>query len=532
VRSLGDTALLREAADADEAGTLAEILRRSSEPGVLDVVAGLDSVVVHLDPAVTERELVAEELRRARARTVRRRGRTVVLPTSFEGPDIEEVGEMSGLGAEGVRQALMSASLRVSVLGFTPGFAYLSGLPAPLAAVPRRATPRQSVPAGSVALAGGYAAVYPQSTPGGWQLIGRTDAVLFDPEVVPYAVLRPGDRVRFKPVSADALAPAPPEPGPRLSRRDDGCVFVVESPGTFTTLQDRGRLGFAHLGVPRAGAADPVAYALANALVGNQPGSACLEVTATGPDLRCRRDTYLAVVGWDTAVAIDGRPVKTGRVLPIAPGQRLSVGSAGRALRAYVAVRGGFTGPLVFGSRSADRLVGLGGGPLVAGDELSSREGEGPMADHLRPGSVDAGAGQSRVLRVLPVEDGSWVGGLLGRAFVVEPASDRVGIRVRPVEGDAVPGGGGAVSAGTTVGTVQLPPEGNPVLLLPDHATLGGYRVGAVVISADWGELGRCRPGDTLELAPVGLEEADEARRALRRAVADAVVGSYPLRAG
>jgi KipI family sensor histidine kinase inhibitor len=512
---------------------LAEALRRSPVPGVLDVVAGLDSVLLHLDPAVADRELVTAELRRVRPRPVsRREQRTVVLRTSFDGPDLEEVGALSGLGAEGVRRALASTPLRVSVLGFTPGFAYLSGLPASLAAVPRRPTPRQSVPAGSVALAGGHAAVYPQSTPGGWQLVGRTDAVLFDPEVPPYAVLGPGDRVRFDPVPADDLAPPAPEPGPRPSRRADGCVFVVESPGTFTTLQDQGRFGFAHLGVPRAGAADPVAYALANALVGNQPGSACLEVTATGPDLRCQRDTHLALVGWDATVAIDGHPVQTERVLPIASGQRLSVGATGRALRAYIAARGGFAGPLVFGSRSADRLVGLGGGPLVAGDELGTGEGAGPMADHLRPGSVDAGAGQSRVLRVLPVDDGSSARALFGRVFVVEPASDRIGIRLRPAEGDAVSGGGGAVSAGTTVGTVQVPPEGNPVLLLPDHATLGGYMVGAVVISADWGELGRCRPGDTLELAPVSLEEADEAQRALGRTLADAVVGLYPLGVG
>ncbi len=528
-RPFGDTAVLFAVRAPDAAGRLSEAVRSAGVPGVVDVVGGLESVLVHFDPNRCDADALAPDLVRIRARRAGRSRRTVVLRSCFDGPDLEEVGRLSGLGAEGVRHALCSSALRVSFLGFTPGFAYLSGLPGSLETVPRRASPRQRVPAGSVALAGGHAAVYPQATPGGWQLVGRTDAVLFDPDVSPYAVLRPGDAVRFEAVEPGELTAPSVAPGPPARRAEQG-VFTVHSAGTLTTLQDRGRLGFAHLGVPRAGAADPVSYSLANALLGNLSGSACLEVTAAGPELVCRRETYVAVVGGDVAVTLDRRPVGNGRVVPVAPGQRLQVGQTGRDLRAYVAVRGGFATPAVLGSRSSDRLVGLGGGPLAPGDELAAGEPAGPMADHLRP-EVDASSPDRRVLRVLPFGSG-WSDPLFGPLFSVEPASDRVGIRLRALDHTpvAVPAGPG-VSAGTTTGTVQVPPDGNPVVLGPDHATVGGYPVGGVVISADWAELGRCRPGDRLQLVPVDDGEADVARRALERSRSGAVVGQYPLRA-
>ncbi len=528
-RPFGDTAVVFAVRAPDAAGALAEAVRSAGVPGVVDVVGGLESVLVHFDPDRCDAEGLAHDLVGIRARRTGRNRRTVVLRTCFDGPDLEEVGELSGLGSEGVRRALCSVALRVSFLGFTPGFAYLSGLPGSLATVPRRHSPRQRVPAGSVALAGGHAAVYPQATPGGWQLVGRSDAVLFDPDVPPYAVLRPGDTVRFEAVEPEELAAPSVAPGPPVRRAELG-VFSVHSAGTLTTLQDRGRLGFAYLGVPRAGAADPVSYSLANALLGNLPGSACLEVTAAGPELVCHRETHVAVVGGDVAVTLDRRPVGNGRVVPVAPGQRLQVGQTGRDLRAYVAVRGGFATPAVLGSQSSDRLVGLGGGPLAPGDELAAGEPVGFMADHLRPEAA-AGSPDRRVLRVLPFGSG-WSDQLFGPVFSVEPASDRVGIRLSaldhaPVAGPAGPG----VSAGTTTGTVQVPPDGNPVVLGPDHATVGGYPVGGVVISADWGELGRCRPGDRVELVPVDAGEADAARRALERSRFAAVVGQYPLRA-
>ena len=521
------------------AGALAEAVRSARLDGVIDVVAGLDSVLAIYDPEQVHFDLLAGRLRAITARQADRRDpSTVVIPIAFDGPDLDEVGRISGLGSAGVVQALLEATLEVSILGFTPGFAYLSGLPRRLRDVPRRATPRPSVPTGSLAVAAGHAAVYPQSTPGGWQLLGRTDVALFDPETPPYALLAPGDLVRFRRVEPDQLSPLKDDPVNRGPRQSSGqCVFDVESPGLFTTIQDQGRPGLAHLGVPRAGAADPVSFALANALVGNRPDAGCLEMTVHGPTLHCRRATHVAVLGAGAEVTLDGLAVLTGRVVPVAPGQRLSVGQTGSGLRAYLAVRGGFAGPTILGSRSTDRLVGLGPGPIVAGDQLDGADPTGTMADHLVPGTPGQSplVGPRRVRAVIVRRDDAdrWPEALFGRPLAILEASDRVGLRLQPQDGPPIEVGRREFrSSGTTVGTVQVPPDGNPVVLMADHATLGGYPVAAVVISADLGELGRCRPGDTLELIAVSPDEALRALRALHRAMAEAVVGRYPTTPG
>jgi len=537
VRRFGDAALVVGTRSAEAAGALGAAFRSAGVDGVLDVVDGLESVLVVYEPEAVDFDTLADRLRSVTARPLARRDpQAIVLPTTFDGPDLDEVGRISGLGRDGVRRALLGVTLRVAVLGFTPGFAYLSGLPKSLRRVPRRPKPRPSVPAGSVALAGGHAAVYPQSTPGGWQLLGRTDVALFDPETPPYALLRPGDLVRFRAVEPGELSPPSEGPGPRQPHRArGGYVFEVEFPGLFTTVQDRGRRQLAHLGVPRAGAADPVSFALANALVGNRSDAACLEVTVIGPTLVCRHPTHIAVVGVGVEVALDGMAVGTGRVIPVAPGQRLAVGPTGGDLRAYLAVRGGFTTPAVLGSRSTDRLVGLGFGPLVAGDQLEVGHPTGTMGDHLLPGAPGQAPDGPRRLRAVVVDDASdgWQAGLFDRLFEVDEASDRIGLRLRPRDGAPLATSRAEVrSAGTTVGTVQLPPDGHPVVLMADHATLGGYPVGAVVITADLGELGRCRPGDLIELSAVTPAEAVQALRSLRRALDGAVVGTYPVAAG
>ena len=538
VRRFGDAGLVVSTRSAEAAGALGAAFRSAAVEGVTDVVSGLDSVLVVYEPDLVDFDALAERLRSATARPLARRDPpTIVLPTAFDGPDLDEVGRISGLGRDGVVRALVGATLRVSVLGFTPGFAYLSGLPKRLRGIPRRSKPRQSVPAGSVALAGGHAAVYPQSTPGGWQLLGRTDVALFDPTTPPYALLAPGDLVRFRAVQPGELTPPREGPAPRQpNRAPDGYVFEVESPGLFTTVQDLGRREVAHLGVPRAGPADPVSFTLANALVGNRPDAACLEVTVVGPTLVCRQATHVAGVGSGVTVTLDGMAVGTGRVIPVSPGQRLAVGSTGADLRAYLAVRGGFSTPQVLGSRSTDRLTGLGLGPLVVGDQLEVGHPTGTMGDHLLPGAPgQATPDGPRRLRAMVTNHASegWQAGLFDRLFVVDEASDRIGLRLRPRDGVPLPASGfEGRSAGTTVGTVQLPPDGHPVVLMADHATLGGYPVGAVVITADLGELGRCRPGDLIELTAVTPAEAVQAWRSLRRALNGAVAGTYPVAAG
>ena len=199
VLPVGEDALLVEVSSGDEAQALhAELLRRRAEgtTSAREIVPAARTVLLDgLDaPARLAAELTAADLPPAppRARDV------VEIPVRYDGPDLADVAAHWGVPEREVARLHAGTEFRVAFCGFAPGFGYLTGLP-PRYDVPRRATPRTAVPAGSVALAGPYTGVYPRSSPGGWQLIGTTDAVLWDHARVPAALLAPGTRVRFVP---------------------------------------------------------------------------------------------------------------------------------------------------------------------------------------------------------------------------------------------------------------------------------------------------------------------------------------------
>ncbi|WP_432119175.1 5-oxoprolinase subunit B family protein [Streptomyces sp. bgisy032] len=199
VLPVGDDALLVEVSSGEEAQALhAELLRRRAEGSLTarEIVPAARTVLLDgLDsPARLAAELTAADLPPAppRAREV------VEIPVRYDGPDLADVAAHWGVPEREVARVHARTEFRVAFCGFAPGFGYLTGLP-PRYDVPRRSTPRTAVPAGSVALAGPYTGVYPRSSPGGWQLIGTTDAVLWDHARVPAALLSPGTRVRFVP---------------------------------------------------------------------------------------------------------------------------------------------------------------------------------------------------------------------------------------------------------------------------------------------------------------------------------------------
>ena len=492
VRPFGDGALVAEVASAEEARRLAAAVEDRTGPGVEDVVVGYRSVTVVADPDTADMAAIAAALASdapaSAAGGEPRAGapRPVDIPVTFDGPDLDDVAAGAGVTPERVVAALTERPLPVALLGFLPGFAYLDGLPPALAEVPRRATPRPQVPAGSVGMAGGFAGIYPQASPGGWQWVGRSSVTLFDPTAPPYATLRPGDLVRFRAVAEVGPPPHPARRGPldgRAARHVE-----VEAAGVLSLVQDGGRRGVAGLGVPRAGAADPVGLRSANRLVGNADGAAAIEVNGAGPSLRFACRAHVVVVG-GVDVAVDGRAVTTDAVVPVEPGQVLTVGTVRAGLRAYVGIDGGVDVPAVLGSRSSDVLTGLGIGPLRVGDTLDLGAARRPRG---RLVGATASAGPSR-LRVMPGPD-DFPSGALDRLvdtpWQVSPASDRMGVRLR---GGPLPTPGPVASRAMVTGAVQVPPDGQPVVLLCDHATVGGYPVVATVVLADLGVLGRCR---------------------------------------
>jgi KipI family sensor histidine kinase inhibitor len=197
VRRAGDAALLVETGDLATSHRLDAAVRDAALPGVVDVVPGEHTVLVTADPAVCDLDRLAARLPALPLPEAAAGEATPVeIPTVYDGEDVDVVAELAGLSREEVVARHAASSYTVAYLGFSPGFAYLTGLD-PALHVPRRDSPRTAVPAGSVAIAGPYAAVYPSRSPGGWRLLGRSDLALWDVARDPPSLLRPGTRVRF-----------------------------------------------------------------------------------------------------------------------------------------------------------------------------------------------------------------------------------------------------------------------------------------------------------------------------------------------
>ncbi|WP_327656562.1 biotin-dependent carboxyltransferase family protein [Streptomyces sp. NBC_00483] len=279
-----------------------------------------------------------------------------------------------------------------------------------------------------------------------------------------------------------------------------GKITVVRG-GALTTVQDLGRVGYAHLGVPRSGALDADAVRLANRLVGNPEGAAVLETTLTGCALRPDRGVTVVVGGAPCPVTVDGAPVAWGVPVYVPAGAVLDVGAVSAGVRSYVAVAGGVAVEAVLGSRATDLLSGLGPAPLRAGDVLPV--GEAPAARPVLPVAAPWPAPPAEL--VLPVRFGpraDWFTEAARRTFVtatytVSGNSNRIGLRT---EGPALERelDGELPSEGMVLGAVQVPPDGRPVVFLHDHPTTGGYPVIAVVEEAALGAAAQAAPGTPL----------------------------------
>ncbi len=308
-------------------------------------------------------------------------------------------------------------------------------------------------------------------------------------------------------------------------------VLHVLRPGLFTTLQDLGRVGYRHLGVPPAGALDPVGLCLANALVGNPPGEGALELSYAGPTLR--------VEGGEVRIALTGgvaaRRLRAGEAVAVdsnrshllQAGDVLELGAVGGGPVAYLAVEGGFAVAPVLGSLATYTRAGLGplgGRALAAGDGLPLNRPASERGERVLAAPFDYGSGPLRVIAG-PQDDHftpQALATLVSAEYRVGRDADRMGLRLEgPVlEHAKAPG---IASDGLMAGCIQVPGNGAPILLLADHHTVGGYAKIATVISADLPRAGRILPGGVLRFRWVGMEEAEAARADLDRRIAAAI---------
>jgi len=304
-------------------------------------------------------------------------------------------------------------------------------------------------------------------------------------------------------------------------------VTVVKA-GTLTTVQDAGRHGFRHLGVGSAGALDGYSSQVANLLVGNGANVALLEMTLTGPTLRFDHAARIAIAGAEVDVSVDGLALPGWRPIDLPAGTELRMGACRRGVRAYLAVPGGFEVPRVLGSASTDLRAGFGGceGRALRARDVLQMAGAVVEVEALRIApwwidlQPDLDLAHETVAHLLPGRDAtSPADAITIQAWRVAAASDRQGLRL---EGPplTLTDARDRISEPVTPGTVQLPPDGQPIVLLADAQTIGGYpRIGHVA-SADLPRLAQCRPGDVLHFTMIDAAGAQARWLAQRQRLA------------
>ena len=309
-------------------------------------------------------------------------------------------------------------------------------------------------------------------------------------------------------------------------------TVIVHKAGLLTTVQDRGRYGYQRYGMPVSGAMDVFSLELANLLVGNDPGDACLEATISGPELEFTGATWIAITGADMDPHLNGQGMPMNTAIDVRPGDRLGFRGLRSGCRAYISFAGGITAPPVMGSRSTYLRAGIGGfngRALNQGDELPLRG-----SDHLSPFdqlATDTAKRKPRLMkltaglipeykheqtiRVIPGPEAHYfeIEGLrnfLSTEYTVTAQSDRMGYRLAGEPIMHKEGMSGIISAGVSAGTIQVPGSGQPIILMADRQTSGGYARIANVITVDLTLLAQMRPGDIVRFRETTLECTSE----------------------
>lgn len=586
VRRAGEHAVLAEYPDTSTVLQVAAALRELAPPRLREVVPAERTLLLIGTPLSTPGELEGL-LAGLSVRPLDLTGGTeVVIPVVYDGDDLEDVADLLGHSPGALIDAHTATAWTAAFGGFAPGFAYLipgdgptSGPPGRGGAagtertdrtsgdlvwdVPRRAEPRTTVPAGSVALASRYSGIYPRPSPGGWQLIGRTEAVLFDPGRRQPALLTPGTRVRFEARRGRVSASSVGRIAAAIRPRTGGSVRVphragssaprpaltVTAPGPLLLVQDGGRPEHAAIGVSRSGAFDRGALVQTNRAVGNAPFAPALELLVGPMRLRAEAPTVVAVAGAPTPITVTRHDAETGhlelspeagrgRAIALDPGDLVEIGPVVRGLRVILAVRGGVVVHRELGSASRDTLSALGPEPLAIGDTVHVGpehgldavpwHGTGAVDGHTAD-EPDGDAGGAGPTGPQPCPTGSQpspaevpialgprhtelgegaVAALLGQDWTVRADSDRIGVRLEgaPLP---VPDGAGALPSEPMVpGAIQVPPSGLPVVFGPDGPATGGYPVIGVLSEGGLDLLAQAAPGSTLRFTDAARRRA------------------------
>lgn len=511
-----------------------------------EIIPGLDSLIVQLKyssefPSVVRKRAI-EELENLEKQFLKQKKlksqpntthRIQVCYHPDVALDLTAIAKAWKLSTEEVIRLHKDSLYTADILGFMPGFTYFSGLN-PKLRLSRLNSPRPSVPKGSVAIAELQTAIYPRTTPGGWNIIGRSPNTLFDIQKNPPGLFMAGDQMEIQEISLDELKQLDqiqfsPEilsaPNPDAG---NASIEVLQA-GTFTTIQDNPRENLSHWAVGPGGACDIDSLHLANALVGNSPETAAIEMTSTGPTLLFHEESCVAWVGASCEGIVDGQRILGNRPVWLAKGSTLKFTSLNPGFRSVLAIGGGLQLPKILGRTGSHISADIGprrlekGGILLLCDAKASLKSSflqslyksGPLPCfpkwHVRSPFLPSNsvthikclAGPH--LSFLPAKDRElfW-----STVWTVSNQSNRMGVRLQSnfkIKKDLphIP------SQAITFGTVQFPPSQEPIVMLAEHQTTGGYPRLAEVIRADLVKLAQLKPGNKIQLMSIDLEEAD-----------------------
>ena len=513
------TTLLAELKDLDETLALFSALRAEPLPGIKEMIPAARTLMIGFAPDITNAEELAGKIAKLDlTQPVRRDDRLVEVPVDYNGEDLPEVAEITGLAVAEIIRRHTERDYMVAFCGFAPGFGYLVGGD-PALHVPRRKTPRTRIPAGSVGLAGDFTGVYPQISPGGWQIIGTTPVKMWDITRTPPAYFQPGYRVRFIDLASskrEFSIPTMPAAALEAPRTDDNAVqFSILAAPLPALFQDLGRFGQTGQGVSTSGALDRGAFKAANRLTGNTENEPCLELTGGGFSFRSQGSAVIAFTGAPCAISIrteNGKMLAPAFYTPIAleAGDVLTLSAPSAGARSYLSVRGGFAVEKILGSASADTLALVGPEPVRAGGTLAVKQaGKLPPVSLSEPPAFDfPKSGESVTLDLILGPRPDWftpesLTTLSETSWEVTAQSNRVGLRLAGAGTLERAGSAELPSEGCVNGAVEIPPDGKPLLFLADHPLTGGYPVIGAVAEHHLDLAGQIPVGAKIRFRPI-----------------------------
>lgn len=512
-----------------------------------EIVPGLDSLVIQLqstsenpkairEQALADLKKIGEQFEKQKNRKTspNKIHRIQVCYHPDLGLDLPAIAKACKLSIEEVIRLHIKSLYTADILGFMPGFAYFSGLN-PQLQLPRLASPRPAVPKGSVAIAELQTAIYPRITPGGWNIIGRSPNKLFDIDQNPPGLFMAGDQMQIEEISLDEFhrldqANASKEVIRSLDINKSAASIEVLQAGTFSTIQDEPRSGLSHWAVGPGGACDTASLHLANILVGNLPDTAAIEMTSTGPSLLFHEATCVAWVGASCDGIVNNQRIPGNRPVWIPKGAILKFSPLNPGLRTLLAIGGGLDLPKTLGRFGSHISADIGPKRLEKGDQFILVNPKAPLkSSFLKSLYKEDGLPAYPKWQIrspfLPSNSITQIRCLAGphlsflsakeremfwsTVWKVSNQSNRMGVRL---QGDfkVKKGLPNIPSQAIAFGTVQFPPSHEPIVMLAEHQTTGGYPRLAEVIRSDLIKLAQAKPGSQLQLQLIDLEGADK----------------------